>query len=80
MNLRIHLEMILRAVFFGLRIYLEMILRAVFFCLRIYLEMILGAVCSERQSQRCNKSAMTVAILFSLKAMQSLHNGGASHF
>ena len=32
--------------------------------LQTYVEMILGTAHSERQSQRCNKSAMTVAMLY----------------
>ena len=34
-----------------------------------------GPVYTKRQCQRCNNSAMTLEILFSLKTMESLKNG-----
>ena len=37
-------------------------------------------VYTKRQRQHCNNSAMTLAILFSLKTMGSLQNGVATHF
>ena len=33
-----------------------------------------GPVCTERQRQRCDNSVMTLAILFSLKTVESLEN------
>ena len=38
-----------------------------------------GPVYTKRQRQRCNSSAMTLAILFSLKTMESLQNLVATH-
>ena len=40
----------------------------------------LGPVYTKRQRQRWTISAMTLAILFSLKTMQLLQNGVATHF
>ena len=37
----------------------------------------LGSVYTKRQRQRCDNSAMMLAILFSLKTMESLQNGVA---
>ena len=34
----------------------------------------------KRQGQHCDNSAMTLAILFSLKTLESLQNGVAAHF
>ena len=42
--------------------------------------MSLGPVYTKRQHQRCDNSAMTLAILFSLKTMESLQTGFATHF
>ena len=40
----------------------------------------LGPGYNKCQCQRCENCAMTVAILFSLKTMESLQNGVATHF
>ena len=40
----------------------------------------LGPVYTTRQHQRCDNSAVTLAILFSLKTMESLLTGVATHF
>ena len=40
----------------------------------------LGPVYTKRQRQCCDNAAMTLAILFSLKTMESLQNGVATHF
>ena len=39
-----------------------------------------GPVYTKRQSQRCNNSVITLAILLRLKTMESLQNGVAIHF
>ena len=36
---------------------------------------VLGLICTKRQSQSCDNSAMTLAILFSLKTMELLEDG-----
>ena len=41
---------------------------------------ILDPVYIKRQSQRCNNSAMKLAILFSLKTMELLQTGVATNF
>ena len=40
----------------------------------------LGPVYTKRQRQYCDNSAMTLVILFTLKTMESLQNGVATHF
>ena len=40
----------------------------------------LGSIYTKRQRQRCDKFAMMLAILFSLKTMELLQNGVATHF
>ena len=40
----------------------------------------LGPVYIKRQHQCCNNSVMTLVILFSLKTMELLQNGIATHF
>ena len=40
----------------------------------------LGPIYTKRQCQRCNKSGMTLAILFSLKTIELLKNGVATYF
>ena len=41
---------------------------------------LLGPIYTKRQRQCCNNSEMTLAILFSLKSMESLLNGVATYF
>ena len=40
---------------------------------------VLGPVYTKRQRQRCNHSAMMIAILFSFKSMETLENGLQIH-
>ena len=40
----------------------------------------LGCVYTKRQRQRCNNSAMMLAVIFLLQTMESLHTGYATHF
>ena len=40
----------------------------------------LGSIYTKRQRQCCDNAAMMLAILFSLKTMESLQNGVATHF
>ena len=40
----------------------------------------LGSVYTMCQRQRCDNSAMRLAVLLSLKTMESLQNGVATHF
>ena len=40
---------------------------------------VLGPVYTKRQRQRCDHSAMTLVILFSLKSMEMLENGLQTH-
>ena len=47
-------------------------------CLNIYEP--LRFIYTKRQRQRCDNSAMTLAILFSLKSVELLQNGFATHF
>ena len=40
---------------------------------------VLGPIYTKRQRQRCDNSAMTLAILFSLKTVELLENGLQTH-
>ena len=40
----------------------------------------LGPIYTKYQHQRCGESAMMLAILFSLKTIESLQDGAAIHF